>query len=218
VFFEQLGKLVFCEVAGEAEGDQFHCFVNLSFVVCLSFVVHFLFEKHSFLFCVKIVSGDIGMHRIKKTDQNQLIVEAYPLVLVLCVLVPLVIATVYIVVTDPPLQLIDGLIFYGVGIGFLSFHHYKKTIFYPLTGECTMYARNAFQKKESRVALKDIEALEMSFGRGSGVARGGVLNIVTKDGRHPVIQSDVQGGHERKTVQAQEQIENFLRNGAAGDN
>ena len=88
------------------------------------------------------------MHRIEHTDKNQLVVEAYPLVLIVCVMVPMLIATVFIIVTDPPLKLIDGVIFYGICIGFIPFHKYKKITFDLLLGECVIYERNLFKVQE----------------------------------------------------------------------
>ena len=154
------------------------------------------------------------MHWINNTDKERMIIKSYPLILVSFPAVLMLVAIIAVIFQDHDVKLVDGLIFFGICIGFMSFHKCKKTVFDKNLNECIMSEQNLFSQKDSTILLSDIEAFEMSFGRGSGYARGGVLNMKIKDGAEVhIIDSDIQRNHEQKMTKAKDTIERFIENG-----
>jgi hypothetical protein len=124
----------------------------------------------------------------------------------------MLIATIALISEVPnDMRLIDGLIFYGICIGFILIHKYRETILDKNSQKCSIIEQNLFTKTSNTVSLSDIEGFEMSYGRGSGNARGGVLYMRVKDNKKfHIIDSDVQLKHEQKTMRAKNEIESFL--------
>ncbi len=150
------------------------------------------------------------MHWINTTS-NTLTVKSYPLALVSLVAFIMLLGTLGIIFKDHQLEIVDGLIFYGVCIGFMSFHKYKKTVFDKKSNKCSLVEKNLFTQKENEVSLSDIETYKMSHGGGGNYARGGVLYMRVKgDTEFHIIDSDIQLNHEQKTRRAKEQIESFV--------
>lgn len=150
------------------------------------------------------------MHWIKR-EKSQLIVKTYPLALVCIPIIFVVIATISIFMGKFEGGIIDLLIFYGVCAVFISIHFYIETIFDKEQETCTILKRNLFKREETQFLLSDINDLDIHFGRGSGVARGGTLNLSTDDKEYTTINSDIQLKHEQKVIQAKEEIERFLK-------
>lgn len=154
------------------------------------------------------------MHWINNTDNNRLVIKSYPLALVSLPIAFMLVATIGLMFgDDSDLRLIDGLMFYGFCIAFISFHKYRSTVLDKRQKECSIFERNLFTQKEVKLPLSDIEAFKLSFGRGGSHARGGLLRMRMKDGTEfHIIDSDIQRKHEKKTTKAKDEIEAFIGN------
>ena len=114
------------------------------------------------------------MHKIEKNAGNKVTIHSFPLAMFCVPIVFLLVFSFASFTIAEDLKIQDLLIFYGVCGIFLVINKYRKTIIDKNNDLCIITEIGILGEKTKRIKCSEIENFEMSYGKGSGVARGGI--------------------------------------------
>lgn len=151
------------------------------------------------------------MQKIEQNTENKITVHSFPIAIFCLPLALIIFLLIFSFTTSEDLKIQDLLIFYGVCGIFLVIHKYRKTIIDKDNDICIISEFGILGEKTHRIKCSEIEKLEMSYGRGGGVARGGTLTLQTKEKLFQIIDSDIAPKNEQKVIDAMNKIQSFLK-------
>jgi hypothetical protein len=143
-------------------------------------------------------------------DKQNIVIKSYPLVLISIVVAIALLATITGVMTGQSVALSDAAIFYGIIIGFLLIHRYKVTIIDTERRQISFYQRNLFVNKTQNLNFDDVDTVDVHYGRGSGVAKGGALVMTSAVQRFNITDSDVHLGQQKQLAAALDKAQQIL--------
>jgi len=142
-------------------------------------------------------------------DNQNLVVISYPLVLVIIVSCVALLGTLGILFGDQDLGGVDFAIFYGVIAVFLLIPRRYESVFDPVNKRASLHVKNLFVNNSDTLDFADIDKVEISYGRGHGVAHGGAVVLTSKAQRYLVATSDAKA--QKNLLETYEQVQAILR-------
>jgi hypothetical protein len=111
---------------------------------------------------------------------------------------------------QPDIQMIDYIIFHVVIIIISATQQYKKTTFNRLTNEVVISSRGILNNKTRTIKLSEIEAIDMSYGRGGNFANGGTVVLITALERINITSSDITKSSKVANKKSHQTINDFV--------
>jgi hypothetical protein len=146
-----------------------------------------------------------------KKDSHTLVVTSFPKCVfgVAFLFLLVLLWAALFVEQEQELEIVDYLIFSSVCLVVMAIQKYKVLSLDKQTNQAILVVKSVLGTKESRFSLKDIQSVEMVYGRGQ-YARGGAIYLVFNDQRSAIVDSDICFGNVKRNIRVKEEISQWL--------